>query len=292
MRLLVTGGSGFLGGYVLREAARRGHQTVALARSPAAVRTVADRGAQPVSGNLDDAGQLDRVFAAAHCDTLVNLASLGFGHAPAIVAAAGEAGIGRAVFVSSTAVTTTLAAPAKRVRLAAEQRVRASALKWSILRPTMIYGAAGDRNMSRLLELLHRVPLLPVPGGGRHLQQPVHVADVADAVVNAAERPAAAGVTYDLAGPEPLTFAELLRTSALAVDSRTRFVPVPLTPLVALVRGYERLSRRPRIRAEQVLRLAEDKAFAIDSAARDLGFDPRPFAAGIRAEAQSMGLAR
>jgi nucleoside-diphosphate-sugar epimerase len=146
--------------------------------------------------------------------------------------------------------------------------------------------------MSRLLELLHRVPLLPVPGGGRHLQQPVHVADVADAVVNAAERPAAAGVTYDLAGPEPLTFAELLRTSALAVDSRTRFVPVPLTPLVALVRGYERLSRRPRIRAEQVLRLAEDKAFAIDSAARDLGFDPRPFAAGIRAEAQSMGLAR
>jgi uncharacterized protein YbjT (DUF2867 family) len=298
MRLLVTGGSGFLGGYVLREASRRGHETVALARSPAAARAVADRGAQPVAGNLDDTGnpsdaaRLDRVFAAAQCEVLVNLASLGFGHAPAVVAAASEAGIGRAVFMSTTAVTTTLAAPAKRVRLAAEQRIRASALKWTILRPTMIYGAPGDRNLSRLLILLRRALLLPVPGGGGHLQQPVHVADVADAVLSAVERPATAGATYDVAGPVPLTFDELLRTSARAVASRTRFVPVPLTPVVAVVRGYERLSPRPRIRAEQLLRLAEHKAYVIDSAARDLGFSPRPFAAGIRAEAQAMGLAR
>ena len=292
MRLLVIGGSGFLGGFVLREASRRGHETVALARSPAAAQAVAGLGAQPVTGNLDDAAELDRVFAAARCDTLLNLASLGFGHAPAIIAAAGETGISRAVFVSTTALTTTLAAPAKRVRLAAEQRIRGSALKWTILRPTMIYGAPGDRNLSRLLTLLHRVPLLPVPGGGSHLQQPVHVADVADAILNAAERPATAGAIYDVAGPVPLTFDELLRTSARAVASRTRFVPVPLTPIVAAVRGYERLSQHPRIRAEQLLRLAEHKAYVIDSAARDLGFNPRPFAVGIRAEAQTMGLAR
>jgi uncharacterized protein YbjT (DUF2867 family) len=291
MRLLVTGGSGFLGGYVLSEAARRGHEMVALARSPAAAAAVTGRGAEPLAGNLDDAAQLAQVFTAARCDTLVNLASLGFGHTPAIVAAAGEAGIGRAVFVSTTAVTTTLATPSKRVRLAAEQRISASALKWTILRPTMIYGAPGDRNLSRLLTLLRRAPLLPVPGGGRHLQQPVHVADVADAVLSAAERPAAAGRTYDVAGPEPLTFAQLLRISARAVASRTRFVPVPLAPLVALARGHERLSPQPRIRAEQLLRLTEDKAFAIDRAAHDLGFCPRPFAVGIQAEAQAMGLA-
>ena len=109
MRLLVTGGSGFVGEYVLREAARRGHETVALARSDAAARAVADCGARPVGGDLDEAGRLPDVFAAARCDALVNLASLGFGHAPAIIAAAEQAGIGRAVFVSTTAVTTTLA---------------------------------------------------------------------------------------------------------------------------------------------------------------------------------------
>jgi uncharacterized protein YbjT (DUF2867 family) len=300
MKLLVTGGSGFLGGFVLAEAARRGHDCVALARSPGAAQRVAARGAIPVDGDLDDAAALDQAFAAARCDALVNLASLGFGHAPSIVAAAAGAGLGRAVFVSTTAVTTGLPARSKAVRLAAEATVRASGLAWTILRPTMIYGAPGDRNMSRLLALLATAGrafppggpplLLPVPGGGGRLQQPVHVADVAAALLTAVERPGAAGSCYDIAGPEPVTFAELLRTSAAAVGCRVRLLPVPLAPVVGLTRCYERLSSRPKIRAEQWQRLAEDKAFPIDAARRDLEFAPRPLTEGIRQEAVALGL--
>ncbi len=290
MKALVTGGSGFLGGYVLREASRRGYDAVALARSEAAAAAVTALGARPLAGDLNDARSLVKAFRAAGCDTMLNLASLGFGHASVIIAAAEQAGIRRAVFVSTTAVTTTLPASSKRVRLAAEECIRKSGLEWTILRPTMIYGDPGDRNLSRLLLLLRRAPVMPVPGGS-HLQQPVHAADVADAVLAAAERAAAAGHTYDVAGPEPLTFAELLCTSARVVASHTRFVPVPLTPVIAAARGYELISRNPRIRVEQLRRLAEDKAFAIDDAVRDLGYAPRPFADGIRAEACAMGLA-
>ncbi len=132
--------------------------------------------------------------------------------------------------------------------------------------------------------------MLPVPGGGERLQQPVHVADLAGAVLNAVERPQAAGRRYDVAGPEPLTFAELLGTAAATVGCRVRLVPVPLAPVIAATRGYERVSRRPRIRAEQWQRLAEDKAFPIDDAARDLDYAPRSFAEGIRGEAESLGL--
>jgi hypothetical protein len=73
-----------------------------------------------------------------------------------------------------------------------------------------------------------------------------------------------------VAGPEPLTFAGLLRISAHTVASRIRFASVPLAPTVAAARCCERLGRHPRIRAEQLPCLAEDKAFAIDDAARDL----------------------
>ena len=290
MRLLVTGGSGFLGGYVLDEARRRGHQIVALARSDKAAESVTEQGAEPLRGDFDDPSALPGVFSSARCTSLLNIASLGFGHAPAIVAAARVAGIDRAVFVSTTAVTTRLPARSKQVRLDAERQIRESGLKWTILRPTMIYGGPGDRNLSRLLMLLCKVPMVPVPGGGRHLQQPVHVADVASAVLSAIERPESAGTTYDLAGPEPLSFAELLRIAARAADSRTRFVPVPLSPLVAAARGYEMLATQPRIRAEQLRRLAEDKAFSIDDAVRDLGYAPRPFTEGILAEATALGL--
>jgi len=130
-----------------------------------------------------------------------------------------------------------------------------------------------------------------VPGNGSCLHQPVHVADVAATVLSALQKPAAVGSLYNVAGPEPLTFSELLQACARAVSSRTRLVPVPLAPLVTLARGYERLSRHPWIRAEQLLRLAEDKAFGIDEAIRDLSYAPRSFADGIDDEARTLGLA-
>jgi uncharacterized protein YbjT (DUF2867 family) len=276
---------------VLREAAARGYETIALARSIAAGRLVAANGAQPITGNLDRGRDLDEAFAAAGADALVCLASLGRGHGPGIVAAAEEAGIPRAVFVSTTAVTTTLDPPTKQVRLAAEQQIRGSGLDWTILRPTMIYGASGDRNLSRLLVLLRRTPVLPVPAVGACLHQPVHVADVAAAVLDALTRPAASGAMYNVAGPEPIPFTGLLLACIRAARSRTRLVPVPLSLLVTLARGYELTSRHPRIRVEQLRRLAEDKAFSIDDAVRDLGYAPRRFDVGIQAEARMLGLA-
>ena len=288
MRVLVTGGSGFLGSHVLPLLVADGHDVAALARSAAAAEKVTAAGAQAVAGDLDDPASIDDAFAASGAKVLVNLASLGFGHAPAIVAAAEEAGMERAVFVSTTAVATTLDSRSKAVRLAAETTVRDSGLDWTILRPTMIYGSAGDRNMARLLRLVRRAPVVPVPGGGRRLQQPVHVDDLAQAVVATLTAPAAVGQTYDIAGPEPLSLRDVVLAACEAVGRRPRLVDVPLGPAIAAARAYERVASKPRLKAEQLQRLAEDKVFDIGPARRDLGYDPRPFALGIREQATAV----
>ena len=191
------------------------------------------RGAQPLTGDLDDPAGLPDVFSAraVHVAGQYGVARLR--------ARAGHRGRGPGRGSRPGRVRLhhrgdhRAARPVEAVRLAAERQIRESGLKWTILRPTMIYGAPGDRNLSRLLGAA-------APGcrccrcraAGGQLQQPVHVADVAGAVLAAVERPAAAGSAYDIAGPEPLTFAELLRVAA----QRGR-QPDPVRPRAAGSRG-------------------------------------------------------
>jgi uncharacterized protein YbjT (DUF2867 family) len=289
VKVHVTGGSGFLGGSVIPQLLAAGHEPTALARTATAAERVAALGARPVLGDLDDPASVDAAFAESGAEALVNLASLGFGHAPTIVAAAEEAGLKRAVFVSTTSIFTRLPTASKPVRVAAEDAIRASLLDWTIVRPTMIYGRSGDRNMARLLRGLRRLPLLPLPGGGAGLQQPVHVDDLATAIVSTLERPGSVHQAYDVAGPDPMALREVIQQAAAAVGKRPRLVPVPLSPAVALVRLYERVASSPRLKSEQLARLAEDKAVDISAARADLDFAPRSFTDGIRAEAAQLG---
>ena len=285
MRVHVTGGSGFLGGHVIPVLLARGHDVTALARSTAAAERVADLGATAIAGDLSDPASIDAGFAASGAEALVNLASLGFGHAPSIVAAAEEAAISRAVFVSTTGIYTKLASRSKAMRLNAEETIKTSDLAWTILRPSMIYGTPSDRNMGRLLGLLQKVPVVVLPDGGRRMQQPVHVNDVAAVIAAVLEHPNSANRAYDIAGPEPLTLRQIVEEAGAAVGRSPTVVTVPLRPAVAVVRAYELVSSRPRLTAEQVERLAEDKVFDIEPARLDLAYDPRSFRQGINQEA-------
>ena len=285
MRVLVTGGSGFLGRHVVPLLIARDVEVTALARSDGAATTLDDLGATPVRGDLDDPEGLKGAFRASGADVLVNLASLGFGHAESIIRAAETTGFSRAIFISTTSIFTSLDTPTKPIRIRAEESIKNSALEWTILRPTMIYGAPGDRNMERLIKLLTRTSIVPVPGGGRGLQQPVHVDDLAEVVAAGTARHQASFAAFDIAGPVPLTLREVIEQAGAAVGKSAKLVPLPLTPVRALVSLYERKAATPRIKAEQIERLAEDKAFDISPARAAFDYDPRSFADGIREEA-------
>jgi nucleoside-diphosphate-sugar epimerase len=275
-RVLLVGGTGFLGSFVARRLADRNPLVL--------VRPTSDSSVLPAKlerrvGDLDRAVDLHDVESVLYC------ASMGFGHVPPLVAQLEAAGVKRAIFVSTTAIFTSLPARSRAPRVQAEDAVRSSTFAWTILRPTMIYGTARDRNISRLLRFLKRSPVFPICGGDS-LWQPVHVEDVADAVIAALDRPQAIGRAYNLAGAAPLTFRDLVRTGARAVGRRRiALVPVPLNAATLAAR-VTRI-----VRPEQIQRLAEDKAFDISAAVADLGYTPCSFAEGVRSEAHLLGLA-
>jgi nucleoside-diphosphate-sugar epimerase len=273
-RILLVGVSGFLGSFVAARLA--GRDPIALVRPTSDLRVL-----PPALETV--VGDLSQPLPLRNVESLVFCASMGFGHVPPLVPQLEAAGVSRAVFVSTTAIFTSLPASSRAVRLAAEQAVMASRLDWTILRPTMIYGTARDRNISRLLRFVKRWPVFPLCGNA--LWQPVHVEDLADAVVSALDAPATIGRSYNLGGALPLRFADLVRTAAQAVGRRVLVVPVPLEA-AALAARLTRI-----VTEEQVRRLAEDKVFPIDQAQREVDYKPRTFAEGVKQEARLLGLA-
>lgn len=286
MKAVVTGGTGFTGERVVRLLASRGISVTVVARTSSDTSAARAAGATIVEADLDRPDTLKRAFAGS--DTLLHVASMGFGQVPGVITAAQAAGIRRAVFVSTTAVLTNLPVRSKPIRAAAEACVRDSGLAWTIVRPTMIYGSSRDRNMCRLLLHLRRWRVAPLPGRGRALQQPVHVDDVATTIVEAASTSVAEGREYIISGARAMTLHEVIEQAAAAVGVVPLFIPLPTGILIEVLRSSERAGIRWPIRAEQLERLDEDKAFDHAAATRDLGITPRCFSEGIRQQAREM----
>lgn len=284
MRLFVTGGTGFTGSHTVSLLLKNGYSLLCLYR-PTSDRSVLLR-EQPeiewVQGDISDAEALSASMQGT--DILVNIASLGFGHVDSILRAAKNAGVQRAIFISTTAIFTQLNAKSKRFRIAAEHAIETSGLQFTILRPTMIYGTPRDRNMWRLIRLMRYSPVIPVFGDGNHFQQPIYVEDVARAVLACLKSDVTIGKCYNIAGKNPLTFNEVIQTIARAMEKRVWKLHLPVKPMVSMLTFFERWHISFVLKSEQVLRLNENKNFSYEEAQRDFGFNPLSFEEGIRIE--------
>ncbi|MBI3795119.1 MAG: NAD(P)H-binding protein [Nitrospinae bacterium] len=280
--ILVTGATGFTGGYVAEEMARRGIKARCFVRKGSDVQKLKERGFELFYGDLSSKDDLKRALDGA--DGIINIVSFKEGHVPALLEAAEEKGISKALFVSTTAIFTTLNAESKGMREESERRITASRLDWIILRPTMIYGSTGDRNICRLIRAVRRFPIHPVLGGGDSLMQPIHVKDLANAILDAYASPKASRAAYNLAGREPLTYRQCVASVADALGKKITLVQLPLWLSLGAVRICRNIPGLPKLSDEQVLRLNEDKAFKYDEATRDFGFAPRGFREGVAEE--------
>ena len=185
----------------------------------------------------------------------------------------------RLVLIGSTRRFSALADPAGDQVRAAEAAFSASRVPGVMLHPTMIYGAPDDRNVNRLLRLVRRTPIVPLPGGGRNLLQPIFVDDAVDAVIAAATEEAAPGPAITIAGPEPISYADMVRACGDALGRRVAVAPVPASLLTL---GARIMGSRAPFDVAEIRRAGEDKTFDIGDMRTRLGVEPRSFAEGLR----------
>lgn len=235
LRVVVLGGSGFVGRRLVARLLADGHRVCVLSRA-AATRERVPAAAEHRAGDVYDAAFLGEAFAGA--DAVVNLVGIlnergddgrGFRRVyvelgDAVIDAMRATGVRRLLQMSALHAGDG-ASHYLQARGEAEAHVAASGLDWTLLRPSVIAGP-GDGLFCRFAQLLRFAPGLPLGGAGVRFQ-PVWVGDVAEAFARALADDATIGRRYDLVGPEVMTLGEIVKHTA-KTKGWSRFVlPLP-----------------------------------------------------------------
>ncbi len=306
--VFVTGGSGFIGGALLRRLGDEGRRVRALARSPASAEAVERLGAEPVRGELADRASI--AAGADGCSTAFHLAAhlgqwgaredfvagnvTGTENALAACRAAGvrrfvHCGTEAALLAGEPLRSVDETAPVRpdskalyaATKAVADQAVRAAGadgFEPMVLRPRMVWGR-GDTTLLPAIVAAVDAGRFAWIGGGEHLTATTHVDNVVEGLLLTAEH-GCPGEAYFVTDGEPVVFrefiSELLRTQG--VEPPTRSVPAPVAAVVAA--GSEGLWRALRLSGEPPLtRLAlwlssQECTILIAKAREELGYDP------------------
>jgi nucleoside-diphosphate-sugar epimerase len=259
MRVLVTGASGFIGGVLCEELLTRGHEVVALVRRPGSE----PAGTQAVVGELGDAGSLARVLEEQRPGWVMHLAAEIASQrserklrevnvrgtelllAACLAVAGGDPAAGPRVVFCSTVVTgdargalltedepLPVQTPYGRSKQEGERLLFQAGLPCAVIRPSHVYGPGGWY-ANELVAQLRKPGRFAVIGSGENLWDVVHVRDVVQALILAAES-APTGSIYHVADDEPITFYDFMALTSRSIGTGApRRIPTALARIVA-----------------------------------------------------------
>jgi uncharacterized protein YbjT (DUF2867 family) len=245
--ILVTGGTGFVGGHVVHALRAAGKDVRALVRNRRSGAPLERVGATLVEGDMTEPASLRA--AVEGCDTVVHLVAVRQGREErfqrvmvdgtrSLMSAAQDSGVGRFVLMSAlgTSEATKDLVPYYRAKWANEQLVAASGIPHVIFRPSFIFARDGGI-LPTFVRLARLAPVTPIIGSGRQRIQPIWVDDVAEYFARAVDLAAATGRTFELGGPDAVSWNEFWERLKRVRRSRRPgvHVPVRLMRLNALV---------------------------------------------------------
>ncbi|MEK6698238.1 MAG: complex I NDUFA9 subunit family protein [Nitrospirota bacterium] len=289
--ILVVGGTGFVGSHLIQRLRKDGVPVRAIVRSPRKAQALKDLGVEVVAGDIADKASLEA--AAAGAERIIHLVGI-IQEAPGVtfrgvhvegthslLEAAKKAGVRHFFYQSALGTRPGAKSEYHKTKWEAEELVRASGIPFTILRPSLIYGA-GDQFTLRLSEMLKISPVMPVIGPGRSKIQPIHIDDVVTCIAKAVASDAFLNEIYEIGGPAQLTYEEVTATIAGAMGLKRPMVHVPLFFVRPMARLLETVLPKPPLTTDQLIMFQEDNVCGMQDIREAFGVEPAPFSKGLK----------
>jgi uncharacterized protein YbjT (DUF2867 family) len=287
--VVVTGGSGLVGTHLCRQLVDAGWKVRAIVRDAekAAARLghlrleirVGDiRDAEAMRSALADAGALIHLAAIAIEKPGDSYEAVNTDATAVILAAARAAGVQRIVYMSQNGASSSSPYRFLRSKGIAEDMVTTSTMKWTVLKPSVIFGPE-DEFVNVLARLVRLSPFVfPLPGGGVARFQPIAADDVARAARKCLEDRETVHRSLSIGGSTPLTLREMTERILVAMNASRKLVGVPVSALRPLIAVAERLLPRPPVTTGLLELLEMDNVIPENDLTTTLDIDPIPFA--------------
>ena len=259
MDVAIAGGTGFVGGAIADELVRRGDRVIVLSHRRERAELVAGVGFEIRSADVADPASLGPALDGAEA-LVIALAFHGYpmenrrrgetfeavdaGGTERLVAAATDAGLSRVVYISGAGAAPDAPRHWFRAKWRAEEAVRGSGLRWTIVRPTWLYGPR-DVALNRFLGFARYLPFVPLTGKGRQALSPVFIDDLADLVADALRDPAATDRVFEVGGPDTMSMNEVIRTALRVTGKRRALLHAPSVLVKAAAWPLQFLPRPP-----------------------------------------------
>jgi uncharacterized protein YbjT (DUF2867 family) len=289
-RVFIAGGTGFVGGNLVRALGDRPVRL--LVRSAAKSGPLKKLNVELVEGDITNPASL--AGALDGCDVVINLVAIIKERSGVtfdgvirqgtenVVAEARRAKPGRFIQMSAMGAQDNPAFPYLDAKWHAEKAVEASGIPYTIFRPSVIFGP-GDEFINTLAKLIKSAPVIPVVGSGTSKFQPVNVRDVVDSFVEAIDSDASVNQIYELGGPDILTYEQMLDAIATRLGKQKPkvHVPVSLMKFVVAMTGPLPDALKPPVTSEQLKMLALDNCTDDSATGKLTGRAPAPLAKNI-----------
>jgi NADH dehydrogenase len=292
--ILITGGTGFVGRNIVRKLIQANQDVRCLVRKTSNVSIFEGLKLDYSEGDITRPQTL--LKATKGVDTVIHLvgiiregrdATFEKIHASGtanVIEASKKGGVKRFVHMSALGAGPEAISRYHKTKWQGEEAVRASGLDYVILRPSIICGGDDEfvNMFAKMIRQTFLTRMMPVIGSGKYKMQPIYVGDVAHCFVTAATGDKIVNETYELGGPEQLTFNEILDTIMRVMGKRRLKVHLPMVVGRVLAFFMEKLLSAPPLTREQLIMLQSDNVTDITAMKRDFDFEPMRFEDAIR----------